>query len=88
MPEINGLAIHQGASSHNAWDAMPGAFPDRWRGHTPLTKGSMEPYARDVAVQSLPHDLSRDVRMSGDHNAVKLTRYTGKIWIAPRALDF
>ena len=88
MREIHGLAIHQGAASHDAGYAGVRALLRCRRGHTPLAKGAVEPNAPDVSRDGLPNDLLRDVGVRGDDEAIQIAGYAGKVWIAFCAFDF
>lgn len=87
MREINGLAIHQRAASHDARYAGSRAFL-RCRGRdTPLAEGPVEPDTPNVPAGGLPNDLFRDVGVRGDDEAIQFTGYAGEVWIALCAFD-
>ena len=88
MGEINGLTIHQRASSHDAGYASARALLRRCRRHTPLAKGAMEPDTLDIPGDGLANDLLRDARVGGDDEAIQITGYAGKVRIAFCAFDF
>jgi hypothetical protein len=88
MREINGLTIHQRASSHDARYTRSRALLRCRRRHTALSKRAVEPDTPEVPGGSLPNDLLRDAGVRGDNQAIELTGYAGKIWITLRAFDF
>lgn len=87
MREINGLTIHQRASSHDAGYACARALLRCRRRHASLAKGAVEPDTPDVPGDGLPHDLLRDVGVRGDDEAIQIAGYAGKVRIAVYAFD-
>ena len=74
MRNVDRVTVHEGTPADDASDATVGTLLNCFFRHAALAKRSMKPNTTDVEFDSLPDDSSRDVRMRGDHDAVKFAR--------------
>ncbi len=87
MPNVNGFAKHQRASTHDAFDVQVMALAHGFIGYATQAERAVEPYARNTAFAALAHDVARNRRMSRDHHAIYGRRERGNIretWVALR----
>ena len=87
MRKVNGLAIHQWATSNDALDAAFLALLNRLVGDTALTKRAVQPHLAHAALATLPYQLNRDTRVRCNQDPVEHARNRTKIGITPRALN-
>src|SRR5262245_15086830 len=87
MSKIDGLAVHEGAPTHDGRNSVLDALLNRSLGHAPLTERAVEPYRTNLALRGLPDDVDRHIRMGRDHHTVEARRDAGKIRITDDTFD-
>src|SRR5262245_27885757 len=87
MPNVHGLAVHQGAAADDALDAARLALADRGLRHAARPERAVEPHAADATLTRLADDVQGLRRVGGDDDAVDRPRNRPEIRIARGPLD-
>lgn len=73
MEDVDGLAVHQGATAHDRFDAEAAALLDRFVRDAPGSEGTMKPDLPDAGGSRVSHDPDGRGRGDGHHDSVHLT---------------